>query len=249
MPATRSSSPSSRSQVGRAVGVARRPTACGRPGAGRSARRPARCEGRGRVDVVVVPVRADDRPRRAGRRRPSTIGSRVVRGVDDEHLVVVADEPDVVVDLEVLAVDREDARCACTTRRSVAVTGAGRLSSSMTTTERSTSPRSILWKASSTPSSAMVSDTKRSRSKRPCRYRSMSIGKSRDGQAVAVPRRLERPAPAEELDHRDVGHRHVGLGTPTCTTVPARSRAKNACSQHLRVARPPRCTRRRRCPR
>ena len=27
-----------------------------------------------------------------------------------------------------------------------------------------------------------------------------------------------------------------GLGTPTCTTVPARSRAKKACSQHLGVA-------------
>jgi hypothetical protein len=38
-----------------------------------------------------------------------------------------------------------------------------------TTTERSTSPRSILWNASSTSSSAIVSDTKRSRSSLPCR--------------------------------------------------------------------------------
>ena len=38
----------------------------------------------------------------------------------------------------------------------------------------------------------------------------MSVGKSRDGQAVAVPARLQRAAPAEEVDHRDVGQRHVG---------------------------------------
>jgi hypothetical protein len=33
-----------------------------------------------------------------------------VRGVDDENLVVVADEPDVVLDVEVLAVEREGRR-------------------------------------------------------------------------------------------------------------------------------------------
>ena len=38
-----------------------------------------------------------------------------------------------------------------------------------TTTERSTSPRSMRWNAASTSSRAIVSDTKRSRSKRPCR--------------------------------------------------------------------------------
>ena len=37
------------------------------------------------------------------------------------------------------------------------------------TTERSTSPRSIRWNAASTSSSAIVSETNRSRSKRPCR--------------------------------------------------------------------------------
>jgi hypothetical protein len=60
-----------------------------------------------RVDVVVVAVRAQDRgdlPVADGceNRR------RVVRGIDDEHLVVVADQPDVVLDLEVFTVDRED---------------------------------------------------------------------------------------------------------------------------------------------
>ena len=37
------------------------------------------------------------------------IGRCVVCGVDDEHLVIVADEPDVVLDVEVLSVEREDA--------------------------------------------------------------------------------------------------------------------------------------------
>jgi hypothetical protein len=53
-------------------------------------------------------VGAQDRPDRSvadggGDRRG------VVRGVDDEDLVLVADEPDVVLDVEVLAVEREDA--------------------------------------------------------------------------------------------------------------------------------------------
>ena len=85
---------------------------------------------------------------------------RVVRGVDDEHLVVVAQQPDVVLDLEVLAVEGEDP---------VRTDELDARRHHSTTTERSTSPRSILWNASSTSSSAIVSDTKLSRSKRPCR--------------------------------------------------------------------------------
>jgi hypothetical protein len=58
--------------------------------------------------VVVVAVRAQDRrdrpvPHRGSDRRG------VVGSVDDEDLVVVADEPDVVLDIEVLAVERENA--------------------------------------------------------------------------------------------------------------------------------------------
>ena len=58
--------------------------------------------------MVVVAVGADDRDDPAV---ADAVDDRVglVRGVDDEHLGVVADEPDVVVDLEVLAVDGEDA--------------------------------------------------------------------------------------------------------------------------------------------
>ena len=60
--------------------------------------------------------------------------------------------------------------------------------------------------------------------RRPCRWRSTSIGKSRLGQAVAVPARLEAPPrPKKSIIGRSM--RISGLGTPTCTTVPARSRA------------------------
>ena len=84
----------------------RRPRACGRRGGSRSARRTRVGELDRRVDVVVVAVGADDRDHPPA---ADAVDDRrgLVRGVDHEALVVVADDPDVVVDLEVLAVDRE----------------------------------------------------------------------------------------------------------------------------------------------
>ena len=87
-------------------------------------------------------------------------GRRVVRRVDDEHLVVVADQPDVVVDVPLAAVEGEGARRDD-------LLDAGRHQS--TTTERRTSPRCIFSNASSTSPSPMVSETNPSRSNRPCR--------------------------------------------------------------------------------
>ncbi len=62
-----------------------------------------------RVDVVVVPVGAHD-----GHDAPPADGvddrPGLVRGIDDQALVVVTDDPDVVVDGEVLTVDRERSR-------------------------------------------------------------------------------------------------------------------------------------------
>ena len=57
----------------------------------------------GRVDVVVVAVGAQDP---ANPPTPDGINDRsmVMGGIDHHHLVVVADQPDVVVYLEVLAV-------------------------------------------------------------------------------------------------------------------------------------------------
>ena len=90
--------------------------------------------------------------------------------------------------------------------------------------ERSTSPRSILWNASSTSSSAIVSLTKRSRSSRPCEVQVDEHREVAGRQAVAVPRGLSAPPrPKNSIIGSSIVI--VGSGTPTCTTVPARSRA------------------------
>ena len=133
------------------------PTARGRPdGAGSARPSPGRAPSAALMWSLwpwVATIATTRRPATASR-----IGAVVVRGVDDEDLGAVADEPDVVLDLEVLAVESEGpARPDAVDHEAT------------TTTERSTSPRSIRWKASSTPSSGIVSVTKRSRSSRPWR--------------------------------------------------------------------------------
>ena len=88
-----------------------------------------------------------------------TVCARVVRGVDDEHLLVVAEQPHVVVDVERLAVEREGAA------------GDGVVDPERhqkITTERSTLPSCILSNAASTPSIPISSVTNASRSSRPC---------------------------------------------------------------------------------
>src|SRR6202011_6062128 len=96
-------------------------------------------EGTGSVDVIVVAVGGDDG---SGSADPDGVGDRavVVGGIDDHHFVVVSDDPDVVLDLEILSIEGEDAR------------GGHLLDHQITTTDRSTSPRSMRWNASSTSS-------------------------------------------------------------------------------------------------
>ena len=56
----------------------------------------------------------------------------------------------------------------------------------------------------------------------------VELGQHREvavGQAVAVPAGLERAAAAEDVEQRQLGSFMSGVGTPTSTTVPARSRA------------------------
>ena len=139
-----------------------------------------RCTGRGddlghRVDVVVVGVGAHDRD------EPTATDARedrrgVVGGVDDEHLAVVTEEPDVVVHLPRATVELEDTRGD---EALDAHPAGGRRHrhpdirrhdpSPMTTTERSTSPRRIFSNAASTSPIPILSVTNASRGKRPCR--------------------------------------------------------------------------------
>jgi hypothetical protein len=119
-------------------------------------------------------------------------GPVVVGGVEDDHLTVVADDPDVVGDLPLAAVEREDP-----------VGGDQFDAHQNITTLRSTSPRSILWNASSTPSSPIVSDTNR----RGRAALQVQVDQHREvarRQAVAVPRRLERPAAPKNVDERQL---------------------------------------------
>src|SRR6187551_1981119 len=83
-----------------------------------------------------------------------------VRSVDDHALGVVTDHPHVVVDVEGLAVERERPR-------GDGVIDPGR--HQKITTERRTPPVCIFSNASSTWSRRISSDTKASRSTRPCR--------------------------------------------------------------------------------
>src|SRR3954447_3198328 len=115
------------------------------------------------IDVVVVGVRAADcddaTPGHCGFDRGG-----VMRSIEDQHLLVIPEQPDVVVHVPAAAVEVEgpgghelfdaDGHVAAP---------------EISTTERSTSPRCILAKASSTSSSEMISETKASRSNRPCR--------------------------------------------------------------------------------
>ncbi len=111
-------------------------------------------------DMVVVAVRADHRDHVAA---ADGVDDRagVVRGVENHDLVLVADDPDVVVDFPTAAVEFEGAVGDHTLDRAAVHFN--------TTTERSTSPACILWNASSMSSRPMRSETNFSSGSRPCR--------------------------------------------------------------------------------
>src|SRR5450756_847757 len=106
--------------------------------------------------------------------------------------------------------------------------GAGTGSVQKTTTLLSTSPCSILAKAASTSPSPIVSETNFSSGSRPSRCRSTSIGKSRLGRQSPYQEDLSAP-PRPNTSSNGSSSCISGVGTPTSTTTPARSRAKNAC--------------------
>src|SRR3954452_23909253 len=176
---------------------------------------------RGGGDVVVVPVGEHDRGHPPAADGLDDRGG-VVRGVDHQHLVVVPDQPDVVVDVEVLPVEAEHPA------DDDLLDPSGHRQN--TTTLRSTSPRCIFSKASSTSLRAMVSETNSSSGKRPCRYRSMSIGKSREGRQSPYQEDLTAP-PRPKISIAGRVICMSGVGTPTMTTRPARARAQKACAK------------------
>src|SRR3954454_10683871 len=91
------------------------------------------------------------------------------------------------------------------------------------TTERKTSPRCIFVNASSTSPRPMVSLTNCSSGRRPCRCRSTSIGKSRDGRQSPYQLELTDP-PRPKTSINGSSRVMSGVGTPTSTTRPAKSR-------------------------
>src|SRR6478735_197127 len=165
--------------------------------------------------MVVVAVRAHHRHHMASAYSVDD-GTCVVRGVEHHDLGVVADEPDVVVDFPTATVEFEhpvgDDACD---RAAVHF---------ITTTERSTSPACILWKASSMSPSPMRSETNFSNGSLPCRYRLIRVGKSRSGRQSPYHDDFSAP-PREKKSTSGISSFMSGVGTPTSTTVPAKSRA------------------------
>src|SRR3954468_20120507 len=165
--------------------------------------------------VVVVPVRADHRDD-----VPTADGhhdrARVVCGVEDHDLGVVPDEPDIVVDFPTAAVEFERAVGDNPLNRTAVHVNA--------TTLRSTSPACILWKASSMSPSPMRSETNFSSGSRPWVYKLIKVGKSRSGRQSPYHDDFNEP-PREKKSISGISNVMSGVGTPTSTTVPARSRA------------------------
>src|ERR1035437_2588063 len=116
-----------------------------------------------RADVIIVPVGEQDSddlaPGHCRQDRRSVVGR-----VDDDALVVVADEPNVVVDVPGATVKAEGAR-----GDGLVYADSRRGRAHRTTTERRTSPVRIFSNADSMSPRPMVSDTNAPRSKRPWR--------------------------------------------------------------------------------
>src|SRR5690606_15582511 len=175
------------------------------------------CERRRLVDVVVVGVGAHD-----GRHPPVPDLLRhrlgVVCGIDEHDLPLVADDPDVVLDLPASPVEGEGSGGHQVLDRA-----------HRTTTERSTPPRCILSKAPSTSSRGISSVMNLSNGSLPCRYRSIRAGKSRDGRQSPYQEDFSAPPWEKYSSSGSFGASMSGVGTPTRTTVPPRSRARKAC--------------------
>jgi hypothetical protein len=146
----------------------------------------------------------------------SRIGLGVVRGVDDEHLVVVADQPDVVVDVEVGPVEAEDAETTVLSIRAVTCRTPPRT--------RSTSPWCIFSKAASTSYEADGLRDEVLEREAALPVEATSIGKSREGRQSPYQLDLNAPPRPKHLDQRE-GDGHVRRRDADQHDAAARSRA------------------------
>src|SRR6202044_24254 len=157
----------------------------------------------GHGHVVVVAVGAHDRHHVATVDGFHNRG-RGVGGIKDPHVGVVAHQPDVVVDFPTAAVEFEGA----------VGDDAFDVGHHSITTERSTLPSCILWNASSTSPRPIRSETNFSSGNRPCRYRSIKVGKSRSGRQSPYHDDFSAP-PCEKKSSSGMSRRMSGVGTPT----------------------------------
>src|SRR5699024_583028 len=142
-------------------------------------------------------------------------GLHIVRSVEDDALLVVAEHPHVVVDLMRLAVQAEGAG------------GDGMGEScghrATSTTVRRVLPSCSASSAASVPARSVRPVTKRSSGSRPCRNRSIRYGKSRSGRQSPYHEDFSAP-PRPNTSSSGRVSSTSGRGTPTRTTRPARSR-------------------------
>ncbi len=184
-------------------------TARRRPGSGRSAHRASRTAPGRRLTWFVVPVRAHDADHLAA---ADGVDDRLrgVRGVDHQHLVVVADEPDVVLSTSQLPPSSSNVPD---------VTTRSTLRTPLTGPPPSAAPRRGAWSRGLLdvleldPLGHELFERQPTLLVQVDEHREVALG-----QAVAVPRRLERAAAREEVDQRHL-EGHVRVGTPTRTTV------------------------------
>src|SRR5215203_4350191 len=116
--------------------------------------------------MIIVGVRAQDCDHPTAGDHPDDLGH-VMRSVDDDALLVIPDDPHVVLDPNRLIVERERARCHRVIDPGGHARPPARSAFSMITTERRTSPRSILSNAVSISPMAILSLTKASNGRTP----------------------------------------------------------------------------------
>ncbi len=169
----------------------------------------------GGVDVVVVRVRAHDRGQPAAAER-ALDRVRVVRGVDHQRLGVVTDDPDVVVHLPLAAVQREDAR-------GDEPFDPARPSQDHHRAQHVAAPHRGERLLDVVQRDRLADERVQVQPALAGRGRSAS-GKSRDGRQSPYQEDFSEP-PRPKTSSSGSSSVISGVGTPTSTTVPARSRA------------------------